>query len=795
MEALDLLAVSVVSVASRSNESAELDPTLRALQALGSVRAHFAAEVSSPLARGASSSDVSKRQAYRMAELSLEQTARTMLGRVEFLLGVCDSGDSGSDGSGSTGSTGGTDTFSHALTSNRSNAWGVACAAVAHAMRHVAHGGYKPAECFACANDLDALMELGGGICAPEDSKALIAALTRACRIAAQHDASLIHAYGDIPGLFAEALGVELDATVGSSKVSREVRNGSFVASLLHEGVPSSVVRLAEPMLRALSWRIAGDASKLQAHDACVVPGVCVGVMVEVDSLEFGALNTGGFGNTSRQPVVAFVRRATGDEDVSVASGGIRGIVCGSALRKLSRLAIGSARNEIPLTAASTPAGAANARGAAVAHLGEWVSLRVSPKSSLGVELRLATAGEIEDAMVAHETRDLRRMGTTGSMAQRLQVAPKLANVVRLGDLVHAKADRCGHKAQSLGDLRRIAKRPGAAFKTLPGLTLPFGTFDASLREQTGKQRALRAAVDLIEKALVTGDAKALKSACAEAYSVAKTVLPSPEIAAAICAAFIGEDPLGTGGGATGGGASNRSSTLATTTKVPLLIVRTSSLVEDPGACCGGDKGDPAGDLPSQIVSASKSRDVAGAVGRAWASQFLLSNVVRNAAAGVPIHDTTIAVVIQPLAPGTVTWEARRDDDESESSDGVSTSVSFVPGFGGWPKGAMDGEPCLVTVRHKDGVANTKQFSDVDWKNVVVMGSEVRREIAEYALESLSGTSSEAEEFRKNMARRITAVAVTLSSEFGTPQILEGCVVDDTLFVTRTRPQQPLGGK
>jgi hypothetical protein len=107
----------------------------------------------------------------------------------------------------------------------------------------------------------------------------------------------------------------------------------------------------------------------------------------------------------------------------------------------------------------------------------------------------------------------------------------------------------------------------------------------------------------------------------------------------------------------------------------------------------------------------------------------------------------------------------------------------------------MDGEPCLVTVRHKDGVANTKQFSDVDWKNVVVMGSEVRREIAEYALESLSGTSSEAEEFRKNMARRITAVAVTLSSEFGTPQILEGCVVDDTLFVTRTRPQQPLGGK
>jgi hypothetical protein len=60
-----------------------------------------------------------------------------------------------------------------------------------------------------------------------------------------------------------------------------------------------------------------------------------------------------------------------------------------------------------------------------------------------------------------------------------------------------------------------------------------------------------------------------------------------------------------------------------------------------------------------------------------------------------------------------------------------------------------------------------------------------------YANEALGGVGAEAKERRESLARRLAAVGAVLEAEFGTPQLVEGCLVEDEVFVTRTRPRQP----
>ena len=99
----------------------ETDAKLRALGALAGVRERFVRAIATPLSRDAPRDAVSRRQAYRMAELALEEAARALLGRVETAAGV--------DGGG----------FASALASpraaERERAWAVGGAATAHALR------------------------------------------------------------------------------------------------------------------------------------------------------------------------------------------------------------------------------------------------------------------------------------------------------------------------------------------------------------------------------------------------------------------------------------------------------------------------------------------------------------------------------------------------------------------------------------------------------------------------------------------------------------------------------------
>ena len=139
---------------------------------------------------------------------------------------------------------------------------------------------------------------------------------------------------------------------------------------------------------------------------------------------------------------------------------------------------------------------------------------------------------------------------------------------------------------------------------------------------------------------------------------------------------------------------------------------------------------------------------------------------------------------MQPLAAGSTCFEVRTGLNASHCE------VSFGPGFGGWSRDARAGEPWVVRVDTRDGDATTTSFASLDAKRRVE-GNVVENAPAAYAREALSDVGPEARERRESLARRLAAVGAVLEAEFGTPQLVEGCLVDDEVFVTRTRPRQP----
>ena len=510
----------------------ETDAKLRALGALAGVRERFVRAIATPLSRDAPRDAVSRRQAYRMAELALEEAARALLGRVETAAGV--------DGGG----------FASALASpraaERERAWAVGGAATAHALRHLASSGWRAEACRACADDLDAQTRSGSlpgfitdakpNLDSRDEALRLAASLSRAAHLAASHDAALASGYGDVPRLLADALGVGEGAGEG------------FVDAVLDEGVASRVARLAAPMLAAARAFVkdAESFSNEIARDARdeISTGSAVGIMAEVERLEpFAARGVAPPGT----PLVVLARRVSGAEDVAAAGRDVRGVVTAEPVRSDTRLAIRAAQDGVPATAS------ASARHAARALVGEWVSLRTGPAAG-GAEggsfgaLGPASAAEIELALVEHAARvseveearrSIARADDDDSRASRTEASAMLAGPFRRAaardcaaprarDLKEATPERAGYKAASLGDVARVAARPASGFHALRGVTLPFGCFEACVREQ-GKQAELERAVDKIDRAVDAGDAAAARRVRGGARAGARdAALPRP---------------------------------------------------------------------------------------------------------------------------------------------------------------------------------------------------------------------------------------------------------------------------
>ena len=234
----------------------EGEAVLRALRASATCRAHFTRALSTGMRNDAPDDAVAQRQAFRLAEIALEESAFVIMARALACAGA------GVDGE--TDASGGSSYFSDMLSAGDGAMWTRACEAASESLRHLSLSGWRSAECDAAAREMFAS---GAAFDAsdPETALRVVAALQRTRRVVEAHTAAILDGFGDAPANLGRSFG--LPPHVGEQ----------YAESVVRAGVPFQLSRLVAPMLRAAS-DIAG--CNRGGFDS-IVMGVAVGRLVE----------------------------------------------------------------------------------------------------------------------------------------------------------------------------------------------------------------------------------------------------------------------------------------------------------------------------------------------------------------------------------------------------------------------------------------------------------------------------------------------------------------------------------
>ena len=711
---------------------------LRALRAATAARGHFAGALSTGMRNDAPDQAVVQRQAWRLAEMSLEELAFVVMARAAAAAGagVEGEGDGGAHFSG----------VLHDVGSPESRTmWARACEVAAQGLRQMAMSTFRPAECQAVARELEAWGAAWGGTAAgatlEEDALRVRASLQRANRLVEAHVAALVDGYGAVPVALGEVFG--LPAHVGAT----------FVDALVRAGVPFQLSRLLGPMTRAAAHVGGLDTG---GYDG-VVRGVAVGRLVACDRLEPGAVDP------SDGPVVALVWHADGDEEASAAGEHIKGVVLARDLPHLSHLAIRARQEKVPLATTEDAA----ALDAAKQLLGSQVVLRVS-----GEGVTLAAATEADVAAAATDG-----AADSPSLSDSTSIAVELSPTIDCRPLSEATVERCGAKAAACGDLVRLAQLPDATFQAPSGVFIPFGAMEACLRE-AGKADEFARLVAATETAV---DPAAIEESCAALRALITSLTFPPELAAQLAASF--PTTASTGQAGMGGGAAR-------------VVVRSSANVEDLAGMSA------AGLYDSVIgVSAGSAREMGEAVCAVWASLYSRRAVMARRAAQVAQSKAHMAVLVQEMVPSSVSFVLHTRATTSSSglsgSDGGGTEApqegptleaELAVGLGETLAAGTRGSPWRLEVDQATGTVRTTAFASIGTAltlrpTAAHLG--VRAEVVDYSRHELSVDAAA----RQALGLKLAAVGAALEAEYGAPQDIEGGVVGDQVYVVQSRAQ------
>ena len=767
-DAMRALSSYGVATYSRGDASGHVAPegraVRRALRACTAARGHFAAALDSgSLGAPEDASSAARRQATRMAEMALEELAHVLLTRATHCAGMTDETEE-EDVAG--------EAALEALLSRDDDARRAAAEISADALRNVALAGFRATECHAAARELEAATaaattgyaRVRAGMNADADGAHDYAALRekaaveRAARLAEAHATTTRDAYGDVPANMAAALGLPPYA------------GDAFVDGVVRGAAPHPLARFLRPLRRAAMASASSSSSSSSSSSAerCVAAGAGTGRLVELDRLSPGCLAAA---SSSDDPAIVFAWRVTGDEDVFAAGRDVRGIISANALLPTTRLATRARQEGIPITATSSPSGRANAARAARELAGEFVTLVVTPDG-----VKLNRADDDERVRATREHREIRTM-TRASIDPRVETRD--ATRAACAPLADASTARCGAKAAACADLLRVASRPGSGFRAPDGVVLPFGCLELCARER-GVERQLAAAAAAAEAAALADDADALADACDEARAVVRGILPPPDLAAAVSAAFadVADDD--------GNGHHHR--------PTGRVVVRASCDADDLARTCGSG-------VRVSVVGAraNSSREVAEAVRDAWTSAYAPDAVRDRVAAGRSMTNARVAVMVQAMLPAEVSFVAHTggpaassgvvdgDGGESRASDVAEVELALGGGDALASAGSnARGSPWRVEVNRHTGEARTTAFASVGVRRGYDADVDAMATTAcDYSREAMT-TDDDA---RETLARRLAAVALAVEAEFGEPQCVEGCVVGDEVWVVQTKPR------
>ena len=700
---------------------------MRALRASVAVRQYFGQALETGLRNDAPDEAVATRQAYRLAEIALEELAFVVMARALQCSGA------GVDGEADSAH------FAGMLRSGDSNFWRLAGEAAALGLRHVAIGGWRGGECEATARELEAwcgndsvLASSGGNpIGDRESALRLRATLQRARRIVESHADALAEAYGNIPVDIADAFGLPSHLGV------------THVEALVRAGVPFQISRYVAPMLRAAS-----DAAGVRpgGYDA-VSGGIARGVLVECQSLQPGSLGD----PETTGPVVALAWTADGDEEVRAAGAHVKGVILARDLPHLSHLAIRARQEKTPLAATEDAA----AHAAARALLGKEVILEVTAD---GATLRVATEADAVAADVA-ETKTANVDGSTAVSPAPTTMTSKL----ECHPLDRATKETAGAKAATCADLQLVAARSDSLFKTPPGVFVPFGVME-TVFENAGLGDALREAASRTAAAAAGGDPAACEAACEAARKLIRGVAFPTDLAAQIAAAFSSPGET-------------------------RVVVRSSANVEDlAGMSAAGLYESEIGVSTSSAAELGAAvREVWASLfsRRAVLARHIADVPPEQAKMAVLVQEMAPAELSFVLHTRSTTAAV-----ESASAGSVSPTLEaeIAVGLGETLASGAQGSPWRLEVCQSTGDVRVASFARLGTALMLrpaVAHLGVRSETVDYSAQPLSADAAA----RKKLGARLAAIGAALEAEYGAPQDVEGTVVGDDVYIVQSRPQ------
>mmetsp|Transcript_35593 Transcript_35593/g.67107 ORF Transcript_35593/g.67107 Transcript_35593/m.67107 type:complete len:1330 (+) Transcript_35593:136-4125(+) len=264
-------------------------------------------QISNPIEQGQSDDVIANRQQLRLAEIDLEKYAFVLLSQIE----------SHAAGPGNLALGG--------------PLWAPTLLATKLAIQHVGLSCYEPQECSNIVAELGQLVqraEQGKLRLEPgkDDGLRVTSLLERVRRLSEGYTEGILNVFSDRASVFAKAMGV--DEHMGRQFSESEVR-----ASVVFQ-----LSKLATAMLKA-----AREASGADAWDA-LVSGSAEGTLIQIDKIEPGALPPAA---EQQDGLILLVNRADGDEEVSAAGPGVRGVILAQELPHLSHLGVRARQEKV----------------------------------------------------------------------------------------------------------------------------------------------------------------------------------------------------------------------------------------------------------------------------------------------------------------------------------------------------------------------------------------------------------------------------------------------------------------
>eukprot|EP00249_Psilotum_nudum_P024562 c29221_g1_i1 orf=269-3925(-) len=710
------------------------DTLISTMHALTTIRAVLLKGLESGLRNDASDNAIAMRQKWRLSEIGLEDYFFVLL---SSFINAIETG-------------GGANLLSKEAQRQYIKSWNHPLGAVVLGVRQLGLSGWKQAECMAIENEIKAWESMGLDEAEVVEERTIVwalrlkATLDRARRLSESYSDTLLYLYPKHVKKLGNAFGIP-------ENTIRTYTEGEIRASVVFQ-----LSKLCSLLLKAMRMITGGGG-----WDP-LVSGTAIGILVEVDRIVPTSLPASLDG-----PIILLVKEADGDEEVKAAGQNIVGVVLLQELPHLSHLGVRARQEKVIFVTCEDDDEVTNIR----AMIGCPVKLDANAETvRVSIFEGKLTAEKELVAMHSESHPDEKEYGDKRNTGSTIGILPKTVSTYQskvavspaiVLDLAKADIEKTGAKAASCGHLARLADQSKtvysdqgvpAAFSVPAGSVIPFGAMEAAI-ESSGSAQKFYSLIEKAESAQVEGGE--LDHVCLELQLLVAAQRPPKSVI----------DELAT--------------------RLPddaRLIVRSSANVEDLAGMSGAGLYES---IPN--VKASELDTFGKAVAEVWASLYTRRAILSRRVAGVSQKAASMAILVQELLSPELSFVLHTVSPLDQNVKVVEAEVAA--GLGETLAAGTRGTPWRIAGHKFNGHVKTLAFANFSEELVVQSGGAADGRVMQITVDYSKKPLTINSKYRHQLGQQLATIGFLLEQSFGSPQDVEGCIVEKEVFIVQSRPQ------